>query len=965
MSSTAVLRTPPASTSSRSDFISLRPPRGAKEKDFRCENSPSPRISPTTFVSTHRFKSPPERSFGDSPSQPSPSPLRKRVLFERGGNGQCDSDEEEEPSPSLNRLHSPFASRCASPFLGAWATHSPKVAPNNQPVEDDEGLFLTSKPITTPTCTPTRAPNHSAVPWNPGSVANHQTVTAGASGLSKVILTPSAPRKHTFIALSPLHSSRPRIPQTPAETEWHLGRQAESMTKLSLDDDENLLGSYKLNHRISNVFKEPESSPSPISRRRGRKRSFDGAELPRARGEIFETSTDTPIVSSFHIPDFPSPATKLKCSATAFFGPPIRNSPAPSTKPPMLSVSTPSDAVARSRNSSPKVALGSIAKKYRPRDSGVSGLDDEEIGDAVGPLAMKSVVESSSLGDNSSGLITPGLEPLNRSAWPQTTFAESQQGEVDEFIFKALAAGGAAPKDKKVMPGTPVKRNAYAYSRPWMSSSKVMPPPAIPRAIGAPRKSLPLSFPNLAAIHNSPEGSDTSPSERSLARKAYGDVGKGRPSMSLSRGGAHPDNKMRLLLRRSSSGAFSSSSSSDDSRIGTPTKATVPACRLPSLHPSNLTPQTRDTPMKRPPFNRHNAYELSYRPSPRPSFGIFPRPLTEHECPGKFELEFLTVDVLGTGEFGSALKVRHKQGSEQDVFAVKKSKVFEGVRHRHRLREEVDVLQHLVRIGEPRGHPNVLKYIDSWEQDDALYIQTELCDLGNFGNFLTEYGAHFEALDEARVWKICAELSDGLKFVHDAGIIHLDLKPANIFVTNEGRFKIGDFGMASFWPRPAGDEGFEREGDREYMAPEVLQGRYGPEADMFSFGMIMLETTANIVVPDMGDEWHRLREDDFSAVDFESTGSSALIQPRSTELVHLITYMMRSDPDARIRVEQVYNHRVVRRARESMMRKLAVATANGTPVFGASPLGGESETYVEEVLQIGRSGKCNTMDLSP
>jgi len=77
-----------------------------------------------------------------------------------------------------------------------------------------------------------------------------------------------------------------------------------------------------------------------------------------------------------------------------------------------------------------------------------------------------------------------------------------------------------------------------------------------------------------------------------------------------------------------------------------------------------------------------------------------------------------------------------------------------------RLREEVDILKHLALVGGSRGHPNVLKYIDSWEQDDVLYIQTEICELGNFGTFLAEYGAHYEALDEARVWKICAELSN-------------------------------------------------------------------------------------------------------------------------------------------------------------------------------------------------------------
>jgi hypothetical protein len=101
----------------------------------------------------------------------------------------------------------------------------------------------------------------------------------------------------------------------------------------------------------------------------------------------------------------------------------------------------------------------------------------------------------------------------------------------------------------------------------------------------APRKSLPLSFPNLSQIQNSPDGSDTSPSDRTFAhRKMYGDVGKGRPAMLLSRGGGTTDTAnthVQLLMRRSSSGAFSSSSSSDGSALGTPTKLSVPrACNI-------------------------------------------------------------------------------------------------------------------------------------------------------------------------------------------------------------------------------------------------------------------------------------------------------------------------------------------------------------------------------------------------
>ncbi|KAF8488408.1 hypothetical protein JB92DRAFT_1433219 [Gautieria morchelliformis] len=356
MTSTAVLRTPPASTSRRNDYISLRPPRGGKEKDLRREAS----LSPT--ISMQRVKSPPERSFGDSPSQPSPSPLSRRVLFERGSNRQYDSDDDDddEPSPSLTRLHSPFASHCASPFLGAWASHGSQPTPSGQPIEDDEGPFLISKAKTTP-----RNHTHPAVPRNASS---------RTPSFAKLIFTPSAPQKQALVTLSPLRRvSRPRAPQTPAETEWHLGRQTDSMKKLSIGEDDHLGRQPK--YQVTNSStKDQESSPSPISRRRGRKRLFNGNELPRASGGIFETLVDTPVASSFHIPEPPSPTTRLKSSTDAIFGPPAHTSPGSYIKSPPLNITlTGSPAVTPVRNSSPKLTLDLIAKKYRPRDSGIGG----------------------------------------------------------------------------------------------------------------------------------------------------------------------------------------------------------------------------------------------------------------------------------------------------------------------------------------------------------------------------------------------------------------------------------------------------------------------------------------------------------------------------------------------------------------------------------------------------------------
>ncbi|KAI9048665.1 hypothetical protein LZ554_007496 [Drepanopeziza brunnea f. sp. 'monogermtubi'] len=189
------------------------------------------------------------------------------------------------------------------------------------------------------------------------------------------------------------------------------------------------------------------------------------------------------------------------------------------------------------------------------------------------------------------------------------------------------------------------------------------------------------------------------------------------------------------------------------------------------------------------------------------------------------------------------------------VFAVKKTKQpYLGTRDRQRKLQEVNVLKAL-------GHSDhVLNFVDSWEETSHLYIQTEYCEEGSLDLFLSEVGRRGR-LDDFRIWKILLELGKGIKHIHDSGFIHLDLKPANIFITFAGDLKIGDFGMAASWPAQAGIEG---EGDREYIGPEILMGQYDKPSDIFALGLIILEIAGNVQLPDNGPTWARLRSGDMS-----------------------------------------------------------------------------------------------------
>lgn len=248
------------------------------------------------------------------------------------------------------------------------------------------------------------------------------------------------------------------------------------------------------------------------------------------------------------------------------------------------------------------------------------------------------------------------------------------------------------------------------------------------------------------------------------------------------------------------------------------------------------------------------------------------------------------VRIGDEGAFSHVYRVKERAQRGQsplagNVFAVKKSKPYQGLRDRERKLQEPKILQAL------KDSEHVVQYIADWEANDHLYIQMEFCENGTLQEFFTKEG-YYGRLDDFCIFKILLDLtlvspfpapilnianrSQGLKEIHDAGFMHLDMKPANVLVSFEGALKIGDFGLA----REISDrKNLDMEGDRQYMAPEMLQGKFGRSSDIFSLGMIVFEAMANVIMPDNGDEWHRLRSGDFSGVPSLSWTESSETHP--------------------------------------------------------------------------------------
>ncbi|KAG9439153.1 hypothetical protein H6P81_019318 [Aristolochia fimbriata] len=207
------------------------------------------------------------------------------------------------------------------------------------------------------------------------------------------------------------------------------------------------------------------------------------------------------------------------------------------------------------------------------------------------------------------------------------------------------------------------------------------------------------------------------------------------------------------------------------------------------------------------------------------SVSSVPDSVTKEDPSTKYEL----LNELGKGSYGAVYKARDLKTSE--LVAIKVISLTEGEEGYEEIRGEIETLQQC-------SHPNVVRYLGSYQGEEYLWIVMEYCGGGSVADLMavTE-----EPLEEQQIAYICREALKGLSYLHSIFKVHRDIKGGNILLTDQGEVKLGDFGVAAQLTRTMSKRNTFI-GTPHWMAPEVIQeSRYDGKVDVWALGVSAIE----------------------------------------------------------------------------------------------------------------------------
>ena len=200
-------------------------------------------------------------------------------------------------------------------------------------------------------------------------------------------------------------------------------------------------------------------------------------------------------------------------------------------------------------------------------------------------------------------------------------------------------------------------------------------------------------------------------------------------------------------------------------------------------------------------------------------------------------------------------------------------------------------------------HPNIVRLLDHLENNDYIYIVTEYIGGGTLGQYLKKKKFNFS---ERQATNIMSQIANGVKYLHQYGIAHRDLKPDNIMITQQndyGVIKIMDFGLSKILsPNERMVDGY---GTLSYVAPEVLlRTPYNKEVDIWSMGVILFYMLSG-KLPFRGHKEQEVAEKIvYDPLEFDEDDWDT----RSQKVQDLISCCLEKKKEDRITIDKFINH---------------------------------------------------------
>jgi len=222
--------------------------------------------------------------------------------------------------------------------------------------------------------------------------------------------------------------------------------------------------------------------------------------------------------------------------------------------------------------------------------------------------------------------------------------------------------------------------------------------------------------------------------------------------------------------------------------------------------------------------------------------------------------------------------------------------------------KEVGLLRNL-------AHPNIIKYSDSFLEEDVLFIVLEWAAGGDLKNLISKIRREQTQLEEHTVWSYFSQCCEAVHHMHGQRIIHRDIKPSNVFVMDDGRLKLGDLGLGRYLDLQS-ILAFSQVGTPLYMSPEVLRGEgHDFASDIWSLGCVLYEM-AMLRSPfqqkglTMDKLFLKIVQGDYVSMNQETETYTA-------QMSALIDSMLKTDPSTRPAIDRIAAAALVCRATQT------------------------------------------------